>query len=828
MEEKLPIIDVVDELNKKLSEHAIVILQAPPGAGKSTYLPLQFLSQNWLAGKKVVMLEPRRLAARSVALRMSQLLKEEIAKTVGYRIRFENKVSAHTRIDVLTEGILTRLIQNDSTLEDIGLVIFDEFHERSLHADLALALCLQVQQVLRPDLKILIMSATLDGDKLSAQLNNAPIVTSEGRQFPIETIYVGFDHSTPLYLQVQRVIKRALVEQEGDVLVFLPSSGDIHRVIEQLEQDNLQAILCPLYGDLPFEKQQEAILPDKHGYRKVVLATSIAETSLTIEGVKVVIDSGFARVPRFDSGTGLTKLQTIKVTKDSADQRRGRAGRLGPGVCYRLWSEGANHQLNAHRVPEIMESDLASVMLELAQWGIKDINEVKWITPPPISAINQAQELLHNLQALEKKSITEKGKKMLRLPTHPRIAHMLLEAEEEAILYIGCDVAAMLEERDPLGKEHGCDLSLRVEVLNKWRNGEKVIADRRVLEKVERLSKTWRRIFKVDLQNKAVSHYDIGRLIAYAYPERIAKKVSLHGLQYRMANGRVASITKGDHLQNEEWLAIAHLDSGIHEGKIFVASPLSVNDIEHLATTERVLSWDERRGELISAEDTKIGSITIRSKPVFEISEDLRNKLLCEVVKREGLGILNMNESTQQLRARLMSIAKWNSGQHWPDVSETNLLNDIENWLPQFLGTVKKREDFKKIDVHAVLASRLTWDQNKLLDQLAPTALKVPSGSDIKLEYFEDARPPELSVRLQELFGQLETPRINNGKIVVTIHLLSPAYRPVQVTKDLQSFWATTYQEVRKELRLRYPKHSWPEDPYTAQAIRGALKRKTK
>ena len=483
-----PVQKVIGELSRTLEHQPVVILQAPPGAGKSTIVPPLLLDEPWLHGKKIVMLEPRRLAAKSVAVRMASILKEDIGKTIGYRVRFENAVSRDTRCEVVTEGILTRTMQSDNSLEGIGLVIFDEFHERSLQADLALALCLQVQQILRTDLRILIMSATLDGEKLSAQLGNAPIVTTAGKQYSVALRYVPIEKDAHITLSTARVIKKAMQEQEGDILAFLPGTGAIHRVAEILEADNVSADICPLYGDLPFREQQEAIMPNSGGRRKVVLATSIAETSLTIEGITTVVDSGQSRIPRFDPRSGLTRLETVRVTRDAADQRAGRAGRLGPGTCYRLWAESAHHTLQATRQPEILEADLTPLLLELANWGIEDAKDLSWITPPPTGALNHARELLRQLGALEGNKITQRGKEMLRLPTHPRIAHMLLEAAglditgiseyENQLLALATDIAAVVEERDPLARETGVDLSLRIEALRKWRKGERVNAER--------------------------------------------------------------------------------------------------------------------------------------------------------------------------------------------------------------------------------------------------------------------------------------------------------------------------------------------------------------
>jgi ATP-dependent helicase HrpB len=817
-----PILEIIPELRKKLSTKPVVILQAPPGAGKSTVLPLELLNEPWLANKKIIMLEPRRLAARSVAMRMASLVREEAGETIGYRVRFENKVSARTRIEVVTEGILTRMIQTDNSLEGVGLIIFDEFHERSLQADLALALAHQVQSLVRDDLRMLIMSATLDGEKISERMGNAPIITSSGRQYPVTIIHAAPEKDDKLAASVTYAIIKALREQEGDMLVFLPGAGEINRVEQQLTEANVSAIITPLYGDLPFKKQQEAIIPHAGGARKIVLATSIAETSLTIEGITTVIDSGYARVPRFDPRSGLTRLETIRVTKDAADQRAGRAGRLSPGVCYRLWSPATERMLQPTRQPEIIEADLTTLVLELAQWGIQDVNQLNWITIPPAGAINQAKELLHALEALDENKITSRGKEMLKLPTHPRIAHMLLVSEDKAL---ATDVASLLEERDPLPRESGSDLSLRAEVLRKWRAGERVNAERSVLERIERLAASWRKVFNIKIDNAAPVDEEVGRLIMEAYPERIARQQEKQGIRYKLANGRTASLPQHDPLLREEWLAIAHLDAGAKEGKIFLAAPVSKEYLIKHAREQEVVKWDTDRGVITAQLESRIGNVVIATKPLQKISDELRVKILCEAIQEEGLKLLNWSEDNTQWRARVLSLRTWRTAKNWPDVSEAALLKTVEEWLAPFLSSASKRADLQRLEVQPMLDSILSWDQQQILNRLAPTKLQVPSGSQISVQYFNDGAPPIIEVRLQEMFGLPETPVINEGQTKILLHLLSPGYKPVQVTQDLKNFWHITYHEVRKELRMRYPKHHWPEDPWTAEAVRGVKRR---
>jgi ATP-dependent helicase HrpB len=771
------------------------------------------------------MLEPRRLAAKTVAARLAFQLEEEAGETIGYKIRFENKTSKSTRIEILTEGILTRMLQQDGALEDVGLVIFDEFHERSLHADLALALCREVQTILRPDLRILIMSATLDGDKLSSLLGNAPIIRSKGREFPITFHYVAHEEKTPLPLQMTRLIKRALTENTGDVLAFFPGAGEISRTAELLENENIPAKIFSLFGDMPLQQQQEAILPDKNGARKIVLATSIAETSLTIEGIKIVVDSGYSRVPRFDTRSGLTRLETIRVTKDAADQRAGRAGRTSAGVCYRLWSEGFNHHLIPHRSPEILEADLAPLVLELANWGTRNIQSLTWLSPPPAGTVLQAKELLTQLGALSDEKITARGKEMLRLPTHPRIAHLLTEASASGQNSLASDIAALLEERDPLPKDSGVDLVLRIEALRKFRNKEFVNADRKRLERVERIAQQWRKLLNAKTDNAAPVHEDVGKLVAAAYPERIAKRET--GNRYRLGNGRIAKLNETDELAGEEWIAIAELEGATtKESRIFLAAPLDPDDIRHLAIEKKVLEWDHQRGELIARIEKRVGDVILESKIIKNISEEERLTILLQAVRENGNELLSWTDEVKELMARINSARKWRPEEQWPEMTKENLLSTAEEWLSPYLTTVKRKDDFRKLDLLTIISSMLPWEKQQQLEKIAPQKITVPSGSHIRIVYADDGSAPVLAVRLQEIFGMLETPLVNEGRTKLMVHLLSPAYRPVQVTQDLQSFWKNTYAEVRKELRMRYPKHSWPEDPYTAVAIRGAKKRK--
>lgn len=822
----LPVREVIPLLREKLAANPVVILQAPPGAGKSTLVPLLLLDEPWLAGKKMIMLEPRRLAAKAVASRMAQLRNESPGQAVGYRIRFESQVTDATRIEVVTEGILTRRIQTDSNLEEVGLVIFDEFHERSLQADLALALALHVQHILRDDLKILIMSATLDVANLSAILGNAPVVTSEGRQFPVAVRYATQESDKPVALRTTLAIRKAIREEEGDVLAFLPGAGEIRQTAEYLGEEPLPAVVVPLCGDLPFRQQQEAILPRPDGMRKIVLATSIAETSLTIEGIRVVVDAGLSRVPRFDPRSGLTRLDTIRVTKDAADQRAGRAGRLSPGVCNRLWTEGTQRNLQPQRKPEILEADLASLILELRQWGTINPFDLTWMTPPPKGAVSQAEDLLRQLDAIDEQGITARGKEMVRFPTHPRIAHMLSLARHDASgRALACDVAAVLEERDPLDKTAGTDLSLRIESLRRWRAGERVNADRQALERIERLSANWRRLLNASVDNGMPPDVEVGKLLAEAYPERIARQNNRQSEYFTLTTGQVVKLPPHDPLMHQTWLCAAQLDAGKGEGKIFLAAPLRESDLNEMATSSDRIAWDADAGRVVGSRERKIGNLVLSAQPLTTITDEQVIPVICEQVRLRGLRLLDWTDAEFELQSRILSLRTWRPEDGWPDVSTETLEQSPEKWLAPYLAGVRRKSELERLDKQAMLRSLIPWELQSKLDVLAPARVEVPTGSMIKLIYTPDGAVPILEVRLQELFGLLDTPSVNGGATQVVLHLLSPGYKPVQVTQDLRSFWQNTYHEVRKELRRRYPKHSWPEDPWTASPVRGVQRK---
>ena len=818
----LPITEVIPEIQEQLTHKNTLILNAPPGAGKSTLLPLALFNQPWLNGQKIVLLEPRRLAAKGIAHRLASLLGEEVGNTVGYRIRFETKVSKHTKIEILTEGILTRMLQNDNALDGIGMVIFDEYHERSIHADVALALSREAQSILRPDLRILIMSATLNMPEL-VRLLDAPVVESKGRQYPIDLIYSELNDERLMAELTANTVIRALKEQEGDILVFLPGQREIIKCAEFIRLKVKNINVHELYGKLPQAKQQAAIRPNKEGIRKVVISTAIAETSLTIEGIRTVVDSGFGRKAQFDPKTGLSSLKTIRIAKDSADQRAGRAGRLGPGTCYRMWSKGQHTQLKEHRIPEIMEADLAPLALDLAKWGIQDVNDLAWLSTPPKLAMHLATDLLENLEAVHHGKITTHGKRMQELPCHPRIAHLLLVAKEQGMSTLATDIAALLEERDPLPKDAGIDINLRIEALRRHRrNGNKG----GIFSRIEKIANQYRQMVKANVSNAPVDEFETGLLLVHAYPERIAFARPGNNAQFQLANGKFAMMSHKDSLSSESWLAIAHMNASDRTGRIFLGSPLNPTDLKPFLKEIDTNTWNTKWGGVVSTRETRIGSIVLKSIPLPNPSQEEITLAISNALIKEGEHLLNFDANVQQWQYRIQTLSLLQKDSNWPNVGTTHLLQTNSEWLLPYLNSVKKPEDLKKINLADVLQHSLSFQQQQELEALAPETIEVPSGSKIKLDYQKNGSAPILAVRLQEVFGLSDTPTINNGKSSVLMHLLSPGFKLVQITSDLRSFWSSTYFEVRKELRIRYKKHAWPEDPTNEPAIRGAKRRK--
>jgi len=833
---RLPIDEALPELRQSLAAHPAVVLQAPPGAGKTTHVPLALLNEPWLAGRSILMLEPRRLAARAACARMAQLLGEAAGQTVGYRIRFDSKVSAQTRIEVLTEGILTRRLQTDPELKNVGLVIFDEFHERHLHADLALALCHDSQKALREDLKILVMSATLDGAAVSKLLNDAPIVTSHGRSYPVDIRYLPRDPDSPLPQTVCNSVLDALEQHEGDVLVFLPGAWEIRRTQELLQaRVGSRAELFPLYGDLPWEAQDRAIQPSA-GRRKIVLATPIAETSLTIEGVRVVVDGGFARAPQFDPGSGLSRLTTVRISRASSEQRAGRAGRLAPGVCYRLWSETTQRGLVPQSLPEIRGADLAPLALELAAWGVRDARTLSWLDPPPEAAFNQARELLVELDAVDAEGrVTETGRAMTRLPLHPRLSHMLFAAQQLGQGALACDIAALLSERDILIGEarRSADFVQRVEALQAFRKNGRTgaqshQADANACTRVNQAAQPFQRLLSSAKAAPAMDVQQTGLLLALAYPDRVALTRVPGETRYLLASGRGARLHESEMRLRQPCIVAASLDAGETEGLIYSAAPLDMDSLrEHLAAhirMEDVVRWDVPQQVVIARREERFGALVLDSKSLTKADPEKIRAAMLEGIRRLGIEALPWTREAREWQTRVLSLRQWLPDEDWPDVSDAVLGETLAEWLGPYLDGMSRRDHLARLDLLSILKARLDWDLGRRLEVGAPTHLEVPSGSHLRLEYIP-GESPVLRVKLQEMFGLADTPRVAWGKIPVTLHLLSPAQRPIQVTQDLRGFWERTYPEVKKELKGKYPKHPWPDDPWTATPTRRAKRR---
>lgn len=834
---ELPVKEVLPSLLQALSETNRAVLEAPPGAGKTTLVPLALLQADWLLGGKILVLEPRRLATRAAAQRMADLMQEPLGQTVGYWVRMEHVVSARTRVEVVTEGILTRMLQEDPALEGVAAILFDEFHERSLQADLGLALALDAQAVLRPDLRIVIMSATLDATGIGKWLQ-APVIRSDGRLYPVETHYLtpaevaaaGTRPAERLQQLVPRAIIKALREESaGDILVFLPGMGEMRRVAEQLENRLPADVeLHLLHGDLALSRQMAAIQPSPSGNRKIVLATSIAETSLTIEGVKIVVDGGYARVPRFMPRTGLTTLVTTPVSRAAADQRRGRAGRLGPGVCYRLWSTADQLQLPERQDPEICEADLAGLALELALWGIKDAAALQWLDAPPATALSLARDLLLRLEALDAAGhATAHGKAIASMGLTPRLGHLVIRGHEMGLTETACTLAALLAERDIIRSQqpHSTpqpDLPLRLELLTGkrppipgYQRDENAI--RRVQEQAQHLRQRLR------ASKGTIEAHAAGILTALAYPDRLAQRESTG--KVRLITGQRASLPT-ELFSEADYYGIAHLDAGQHP-RILLAAPLSKEEVlQHFETqliqTEEV-RWDNTTNRVVARRIVKLSALVLEEKQLTQPDPEQIAQALLQALQDKGVARLPWSEEALRTRQRIIFLQQLVPDK-WPDVSDAALETTMEDWLLPHLASLRSMEHVNRLDFNGILLAMLSWEQQQELDKLAPTHLQVPSGSRIALDY-TDPTTPVLAVRLQEVFGLLDTPRIAAGKVPLLMHLLSPASRPVQVTRDLCSFWNAGYFEVRKDLRGRYPKHHWPEDPLTAIPTRSIKRR---
>ena len=888
----LPASQIAVGVNEALHTNSSLVVTAPPGAGKSTLLPLTILSSLG-EGEKILMLEPRRLAARQIAERMAQMLDEQVGETIGYRVRFESRVSKRTRIEVLTEGILTRMIVDDATLDGVSVVIFDEFHERSINSDLALALTRQAQQIIRPDLKVVIMSATIDASNICAALQ-APLIESEGRMFPVELHYADKDTDPrDIAAAAASTTIEAYKKYEGDILVFLPGQAEIERCYELLSKSQhftaspSQPIntsthqhlttstsqpttttphhltIHPLYGNLSPEDQRRAIAPSAPGERKIVIATPIAETSITIEGVRVVIDAGLCRQVVFDARTGLSHLETVRISMDMATQRMGRAGRVAEGVCYRLWTKASEHLMAEQRKPEIEEADLAPMLLDTAAFGESDAEALPWLTMPPRAGVFKAKELLTALGAIDENgNITSIGKRMATLPCHPRIARMILattnlttstpqgvhlsplgfcrlpeqEVHQQHLTTstshhnntsLACDIAALLEEKDPLSETGGTDLTLRLSALRTARRKKQLGR----WQRIAKIAAEYRRMAHTDEDNRDPAPTEVGLLVAYAYPERIAHSTNSIG-GYRLASGANVQLDAADQQSAHSWLAVASLYSATGTtGRVFLAAPIAPDDLEKEFVKEvDNIAWDTKQGCVVMQREQRIGKLILSQKPIHDADKEHLKGIVCEAMKKDGLTMMAWSEkAVEQVQRRVAQVAAWHPEMALPDVSTEHLLSTAADWLPFYLeegGRVKTSvQELRKLNLAEIIWNILPYEAQLEVDRLAPTHIEVPTGSHIRIDYRSGAEAPVLSVRLQECFGMERTPCVDDGRQPLLMELLSPGFKPVQLTQDLASFWQGTYFEVRKELRRRYPKHYWPENPLEAEAVRG-VKRK--
>ena len=804
------------------------VLSAPPGAGKTTRVPLAMLDETWLGDRTVIMLEPRRLAARRAAEYMAATLGERAGETVGYRIRGESRAGPRTRIEVVTEGILGRMLHQDPALPRCGAVIFDEFHERSIHADLALALTLDAQAHLRPDLRILVMSATLDGVAVAELLGGAPVVESRGVIHPVETHYQTFRVEGPLGQRIAETVRRALHASEGDVLVFLPGRREINRA-ETILQDSAfsePVALHALYGEAAYEQQRAALEPDARGRRKVILATSIAETSLTIDGVRTVVDSGLVRRPVFDPRRGMSGLITEPISKATADQRRGRAGRQAPGAAFRLWTEREHAALKAYPEPEILSADLAGLALELALWGSPAGEGLRFLDSPPDAHLSQARGLLGQLGALDKQGrLTEHGRAMAEIPAHPRLAHMILRGHAMGAGALACEMAALLEDRDVFSgkRDRDVDLSSRIEAL---RRGGRI--DRAALQRVRAQANRYG--MALDIGEEPAGHEEMaGLLLALAYPERIARRYDDGSGRYRLANGTAATLPRSSLLAREQYLAVGEVDGASTEAKIFLAAPVRADELTatfaEIVEERSEIHWSARDEAVVARSVLALGAVVLRERPLREPG-DAASRAMADGIRQMGLDALPWDRDARALvqRSEWLRVAG-HAPEPWPVLSDEALLETLDSWLGPFLRGVTRREHLAGLDLATILRARFSQSQLRELDRLAPSHLAVPGGSRVRIEYGA-ASQPVLAVKLQELFGETDTPRIARGKVPLVLHLLSPAGRPLGVTGDLRSFWLNTYPSLRAQMRSRYPKHVWPDDPLTAKPTNRTVRRR--
>ncbi len=833
----LPISHAIPEVKKKLTEHNRLVLQAPPGAGKTTALPLALLDEPWLEGRKILMLEPRRLAVRSSAARMAELLGEKVGERIGYQVRMDSVQSDRTRILIVTEGILTRKLQNDPALEDVALVIFDEFHERSLHADLSLALALESQTVLREDLKLLIMSATLNTSAISALLENAPVVKSKGRMYPVETIYLDTHTPQPskktLNIHVAKRVLKCLEEEEGNILVFLPGIGQIKAVEKHLlEAGPENTYISALYGNLSKEAQDRAIKAPPKGKQKVVLSTNIAQTSLTIEGISVVIDSGLQNVSVFNPFSGMDRLETEFISEDAATQRAGRAGRLRKGKAYRLWH--STRILPSHDTPEILSADLTQLVLELALWGCTDPHSLSWLDTPPLTALHHAKSLLMQLGALDKEgNITPHGKAMSRYGLHPRLAHMMLKAREPGLSYEASLLAVLITEKDILTSSYAnADLRERLQILHDVAQHKPVDSRQVNIPQCRHLLKLAKKIVNTaglastgqKQQKQNINTELLGILLAFAYPDRIAKLRHTKGNTYLLSNGKGAHLHNEDTLFGSSYLVISDLDAKSTNATIYKALPLTLAQIEEYLETVSLekVTWNEEQARVEMRSVEMLGKLTLKERQLQSTDSPEVTEVLLDELEAMGLEVLRWSKEATKLRERINFLHRYDTS--FPDFSDAYLIENLEIWLSPYLTDISTLKAVRTLDLYSILLGRLSYEQTRTLERLAPAKLRVASGSHISIDYSDPAQPV-LAVRLQEMFGTVETPTVMNGKVKLMLHLLSPAHRPMQVTQDLANFWETTYIEVRKELRGKYKKHYWPDDPLVAVATNRTKKR---
>ncbi len=805
---------------------------AAPGAGKTTRIPLALLDAPWRGDGRILLLEPRRLAARSAAQQMARLLGDAVGDRVGYRVRLESRVSARTRVEVVTEGILTRMIQSDPALDGVAAVIFDEFHERHLTTDLGLALTLETQAVLRPALRVLVMSATLEAAPVARLLGGAPVIESAGTAHPVTTEWRPIRTGMPWALGVANAVRREAAESDGDVLVFLPGIGELHRVRAALGEsaDPAMPEVLLLHGGLSLA-EQDAIRSGGGTSRRIVLATAIAESSITLDGVRSVVDAGLARVPRFDPRGAMTRLETVRVSRAAADQRRGRAGRQAPGRCVRLWDEAAEASLAARAVPEILEADLAPLALELACAGVRDVSTLRWSDAPPAGALAQARGLLQELGAVDASGgATPHGRAMAALGVAPRLAHAALVGGERGLATLACEIAALLAERDILHREAAVlDADLRTRLLALRERGRSTDVDRGRLERVRQEARALRRALPSGASD---AHDDIeaaGLIVALAFPDRVAQRRSGDGPRFLLRNGRGARLeVASTAIARSEFLAIADLDGDAGESRIYLAAPLDAAELRSAAAdaiqVSRIVAWDDGSGALQAVERETLGAILLRERPLRNLRSEEREEALLAAVRARGVSALPWSARDAALRARL-TFAHRHAPERFPDVSDDALASSLDAWLRPAIAGVRSWDELTNRPLGEALLQRLEWRARAELDRWAPTHIEVPSGSRVPVDYAEE--PPVLAVRLQELFGLRETPRVAEGRVPLMLHLLSPARRPVQVTRDLANFWRTTYFEVRKDLKGRYPRHPWPDDPLAAPATRRVKPRGT-